>query len=287
MRVYFDYVPPFWASIGALSLCQGVVVLLPRTWSPAGLARLRSPLWALIPALSVIGFVAIGNAAERASATALTYIALAAVPLLAALALGWLMHGARPALALLVVPLFALAWADRGGLAGEGAGVTLTALSAVALGVLIAAVTPSRWLALGIVAMACLDTALVISDLLQAPNNALNAAHPAGGLPRLQAELFGSAAMGYGDLFVAGVFGGLLAVAGARAMQRRGAVLVALLAVAFDLLFFVVEELPATVPVALALAILLWASRHELNWAKARPIEQAQVSRSALARSTR
>jgi hypothetical protein len=223
----------------------------------------------LIPAISVVGFVAIGSVAEMASATALTYIALVAVPLLAALALGWLMHGARPLLVLFVPAAFALAWADRSGLAGESAATALSALSCVALGAMIAAVTPTRWLALGIVAMALADSALVISDLLQQPNNALNAAHPPAGLPRLQAELFGSAAMGYGDLFVAGVLGGLLAcveaegrdgtrrLAGAGTLQSRGALLVALLAIASDLLFFVVDELPATVPVAFGLLILL------------------------------
>jgi hypothetical protein len=218
--------------------------------------RLKSAWWALIPALSVIGFVAIGQADERGSATALTYVALIAVPLLAALALGWLMRGAAPALSLLVLPVFALAWADRGGLAGEGAAVALSALSCVALGALIAGVTPARWLALGIVAMAVADSALVIAHLLQQPNDALNAAHPVAGLPRLQSEAFGSAAMGYGDLFVAGLLGGLLAMGGDRARQSRGALLVALLAIAFDLLFFAVDELPATVPVAAALVIL-------------------------------
>jgi hypothetical protein len=226
------------------------------------MARLRSRLWALIPALSIVGFVVVGSLDEQGSAQALTYVALVAVPLLAALALGWLMHGARPGLALLVVPLFALAWADRGALVGQGAGVLLSALSCVALGALIAGVTPARWLAVGIVAMACADTALVVSNLLQAPNNALNAARPVGGLPRLQAEVFGSAVMGYGDLFVAGVLGGLLAAATGRSRQLTGALLVALLAVAFDLLFFLVDELPATVPVASALLILVGASRH-------------------------
>jgi hypothetical protein len=268
--------------------------------------RLHSRLWALVPALSVIGFVAIGLLAERASAQALTYIALVAVPLLAALALGWLMHGARPILALLAIPLFALAWADRAGLAGESAAVALSALSCVALGALIAGVTPARWLALGIVAMAVADSALVISDLLQAPNNALNVAHPLGGLPRLQSEVFGAAVMGYGDLFVAGVLGGLLACLPARAplggpsrvplrkgdtsegagssdrsWQLTGAILAACLAVAFDFLFFAVDELPATVPVAGALVILGVATRrHRLTPVGARPRRRAPAARA-------
>ncbi len=105
--------------------------------------------------------------------------------------------------------------------------------------------------------MALADTALVVSDLLQRPNNALNAAHPAAGLPRLQTAVFGSAVMGYGDLFVAGVLGGLLATAMGRRWQLRGAALTALLALGFDLLFFFVDELPATVPVALTLLVLM------------------------------
>jgi hypothetical protein len=251
---------PFWISIALLSLVQGTLVALPGVLAVDRLARLRSRRWALIPPLSVIAFVFVARAAEHASAQGLTYLALVAVPALAALALGWLLWGAsrrRRAWALLVLPLFALAWVDRSGLAGEGAALILTALSCVALGVLIATVTPARWLAAGVVAMAVADTALVVSDLLQRPNNALNAAHPAAGLPRLQSAVFGSAVMGYGDLFVAGVLGGLLAVTVGRSTQLRVARLTALLALAFDLLFFAVDELPATVPVATALIVMV------------------------------
>jgi hypothetical protein len=251
---------PFWLSIGVLSLVQGAVVAAPRAIGPLP-ARLRSRRWALVPPASVIVFVLVASAAERASADGLTY--------LAALALGLLAHRARPVYALAVPVLFLLAWADRGGLAADAAALALSALSCVALGALLAAVTPPRWLAAGVVAMALADTALVVSDLLQRPNNALNAAHPAAGLPRLQTDVFGSAVMGYGDLFVAGVLGGLLAcgAAGIRPAgaalplgpraQRRGALLTAVLAVCFDLLFFFVDELPATVPVAMAMIVTI------------------------------
>ena len=258
---------PFSISIAVLSLVQGALVAAPRAWDAGRLARLRGRRWALIPPASVIGFVLIAREAERASADGLTYLALVAVPVLSALALGWLAWYAeppRPRLALLVVPLFALAWADRGQPAGEASALALTALSCVALGALLAAVTPPRWLAAGIVAMAAADTALVASELLQKPNDALNAAHPAAGLPRLQSEVFGSAVMGYGDLFVAGVLGALLASAMGRSWQLRGAALAAALALCFDLLFFFVDELPATVPVALTL-LLLTARRRGLT----------------------
>ena len=251
---------PFSFSIAALSLAQGALVAVPRAWDPGRLARLRDRRWALIPPASIVGFVLIASLAERASADGLTYLALVAVPLLATLALGWLAWYAdppRPMRALLVLPLFALAWADRTGLAGEAAAVCLSALSCAALGALLAAVTPPRWLAAGIVAMAAADTALVVSDLLQKPNNALNAAHPAAGLPQLQSAVFGSAVMGYGDLFVAGVLGALLASAMGRRWQLRGAALTAALALCLDLLFFFVNEIPATAPVALTLLVLI------------------------------
>lgn len=253
---------PFWASIGLLSIAQAAIVALPSTRSvPSALERLRSPLWALVPAASVVGFVIVAQSAERGSADALTYLALLAVPPLAALALGWLARGARPGAAALVVVLFALAWAYRGRLGGDAAALVLSGLSCVALGALLGAVTPARWLAIGIVAMAIADSALVIAQQLQHPSSVLNAAHPAVGLPRLQAAIFGSASMGYGDLFVAGVLGGLLASQASRRVQLRGAVLVAAFAIAFDLLFFFVDELPATVPVAVALVTILLPSR--------------------------
>jgi hypothetical protein len=117
--------------------------------------------------------------------------------------------------------------------------------------------------------MALIDTALVVAHLLQAPNAVLNAAHPAAGLPQLQRVLFGSAAMGFGDLFIAGVVGAMLA--SRPAQQRRAAFLVAGLALALDLFFFVIDELPATVPVALALVIVdaisqrAWRPRRSLS----------------------
>lgn len=255
---------PFWISIALLSLAQGALVALPGTLRDALPARLRSRRWAIVPPLSIIAFVFVARAAEQASAQGLTYLALVAVPPLAALALGWLVWNAvRPRLprVLLVVPLFALAWADRTGLAGEGAAVLLSALSCAALGVLLATLTPPRWLGAGIIAMAAADTALVVSDLLQRPNNALNAARPAAGLPQLQSAAFGSAVMGYGDLFIAAVLGGLLAANFTRRAQLRAAALTALFALAFDLLFFFVDELPATVPVALALIVTVLTNR--------------------------
>jgi hypothetical protein len=246
----------FWASDAGLLAVQSAVVALPATRTPAWLAplarRSRSRWWALLPAGSIVAVVAAIGAAS-AIADGLTWLALVAIPPLAALALGSAMRGARLPLALLAPALFALAWSDRAGLAGESAGVALAALSCVTLGVVLVALAPHGWLKLGIVAMACVDAALVTAQLLQPANDVLNAAAPPAGLPQLQRALLGDALMGYGDLFVAGVFGALVAAEHGR--RGASALLVLALALAFDALFLVLDVLPATVPVALALLV--------------------------------
>jgi hypothetical protein len=233
-------------------------VAAPRAATLPLLDRLRSNWWALVPPLSIV--VAIGAISlDSASADALTYLALVAVPPLAAAALAWIARGGRPALALLVVPLFALAWAAGGSLGAQTAALALTALACTTLGWLLVCVVPPRWLKLGIYAMAAIDTYLVATNLLQEPNAVLNAVAPGGGLPRLQFISFGSAVMGFGDLFIAATLGALLA--SDRRLQLTGAALAVTLCLGFDLLFLLVDELPATVPIALTLAILEIAGR--------------------------
>jgi hypothetical protein len=247
------------SDVGLLILQAGVVAAPVAVSSVARLDRLRGRGWALVPLASIVVVVfAIRYVSD--TATGLTYLALVAVPLLAAAALGWALRGARPSAALLVIPLFALAWAARTSLTGQASAALLSALSCVTLGVLLAAVTPPVWLKAGIVLMAAADSWLVITDLLQAPNATLIAAYPAAGLPQLQTVLFGTVTMGYGDLFVAALLGAVLARA--VKLQRAAALLTLIIAALFDLLFLVVSELPATVPVALALIVVeLWQRR--------------------------
>jgi hypothetical protein len=244
--------PSFAVSIAILSLLQAALVALPGPLPTLPFGGLRSRWWALLPALSIVVVIAIVNF-DSDSATALAYLALVVVPPLAALALGALVQRARPIWALAALPLFALAWASPASLAGESAATALTALACITLGWMLVSVVPAFWLKLGVYAMAAVDTWFVASDLLQGPNAVLSAAAP-GGIPRLQAVHFGSAQMGFGDLFIAALFGCLLA--GSRRLQLAGAALVAILALSFDLLFFAVDTLPATVPVAAALALL-------------------------------
>ena len=244
---------PFAASTTVLTLSQATVVALPAVRRVSPLERLQGRVWAMILPGSVIAVVvAVGVASGTAQG--LTDLALVAVPPLAAAALAWAAGGSRRAFGAAAIPLFIVAWLDRRGLPGEGAALALSALSCVTLAVLLGMVTPGAWLRWGILLMALVDTALVVADLLQAPNNVLNAASPGGGLPQLQKATFGSAVMGYGDLFVAAVLGAVLA--SRASLQRRAALVAAAAGLAFDLLFFVVHELPATVPIAITLLVV-------------------------------
>ena len=242
---------------GLLALQAGMVAA-PRAASRVqGLQRFRARGWALVPIASIVLVIfAIRYVSDTANG--LTWLALIAVPILAAITLAWGMRSATPLAALGVIPLFVLAWAAKDSLAGQAAGAILSGLSCVTLGVLLAAVTPAAWLKVGILLMAGADVWLVASDLLQAPNATLGAAAPPVGLPQLQAEGFGTVTMGYGDLFIAAVLGAVLA--DRRKVQLSAALLTLALAGLFDLLFFFVDELPATVPVALALiCVEVWS----------------------------
>jgi len=242
----------FAAHNAVLLAAQAALVGLTGAGIPAWLQRYATARWALILPLSIA--VVVGAIALVPDvADVLTWVALILVPPGAALALGWAMRGARAPMALLAAPLLALAWAWQTSAAGELAGTALTALSCVTLGRLLAGAAPGSWLKAGIVAMAIVDAILVFSHNLQQPNAVLNAAVPAPGLPQLQYVSFGPASLGYGDLFVAGVLGGVLAAEGARAWAW--ALVTWVLAEAFTLFFYATDTLPATVPVAVALIV--------------------------------
>jgi hypothetical protein len=197
----------FFTSNAVLLLLQAALVALPGAGIPRQLERLRGPGWSLVLPLSIA--VVVGAiAAVPEVANWLSWLALVAIPPLAAAALGWAMRGARPG-----VPLL--------------------------------------WLEAGIVAMAIVDSILVFGNQLQAPNAILNAAVPAPGLPQLQYLQMPYSSLGYGDVFVAGVLGGVLAARGER--QWPVAVLVLGLSIAWDTLFWYFDTIPATVPVAAAL----------------------------------
>ena len=242
----------FLVANSVLVTTQAALVVLPARGVPAPLARFAGRGWALVLPLSIAVVVGAIEAEPRV-ADGLTWLALVAIPPLAVAAPAWATHGARTTAGLLALPLLALALLDTGGLAAAGAAAALTALSCVTLGRLLAGVVPGVWLKAGIVAMAVTDAILVFGDRLQGPNALLNAAVPAPGLPQFQYLDLHYASIGYGDVFVAGVLGGVLAAEGVR--QWPVALLVLGLSAGWDLLFLVTDTLPATVPVACALVV--------------------------------
>jgi prepilin signal peptidase PulO-like enzyme (type II secretory pathway) len=240
--------------VSSVCLCaaQAGTVALPCT-APTRV-RVRSAAWAIVPLASIVVAVVAVRAAAGA-ASMLTYLSLAAVPPLAALALARAVRWGRRGLALLVIPLFALAWIARDDIAGQAAAVVLSMLACVALAVLLTQVAPVRWLKLGILLTAVGDVAMIGAHYLQPAQHLLNFATPSFDLPAFQRVLFSGVVMGFGDFFLAALLGAVLAIEGRR-YQDRAALITFGLALLFDLLFVAIPVLPATVPVAVALLVV-------------------------------
>jgi hypothetical protein len=254
----------FWPSDVVLIIVQAALVIGPRPAAPSFLHRLRTGAWAWVLPISLGGTIAL-IAAFPGLAPSFTYLSLVALPVLAvpALVIPWLATWRGPVVGVAAAAvLFAVSWAAQGSMLGQGAALAITALSCTTLASYLCAVAPTRLLKVAIVVMAVLDAYLVFGQLLETPNTAINVASPGSGLPQLQFGAFGSALVGYGDLFIAATLGGVLVT---RRMRWRGAAVVLGCSAVFDLLFLVVGTLPATVPVAVALLILELVPR----WARA------------------
>jgi hypothetical protein len=243
----------FIAANSILISTQAALVAAPAAGVPRWLLRLGGRAWALILPLS-IAIVVAAIALVPEVANALTWVSLILIPPGAMLALGWAMHGAKPGYAAIAAVLFIFCWAETGTLLGDAAAAALTALSTITLGRLLAGLVAGVWLKAGIVAMAIIDAILVFGNQLQGPNATLNAAVPAPGAPQLQYLELHYASMGYGDVFVAGVLGGVLAAEGTR--QWPAALMVLVASALWDLLFFHFNTIPATVPDASVVVLL-------------------------------
>jgi hypothetical protein len=233
-----------------LDAAQALTIALPAAGVPAWLAWASGRGWALVAPLSVVLSVAAILIAS-ASADVLTWVAFLLVPPGCALALGWAAHGARPWLATLAAPALAIAIASPNDPSGRLARLVLIVGSCVTLGRLLAGATPLLFLKAGVLAMAAIDAVFIFGDLFGEQNAVFNAAAPAEGLPRLQVADIGDVSTDYGDFFVAGVVGGILAAE--RWNQPLAAVATFVAAQAFNQLFLVVDSLPGTVPPAVVL----------------------------------
>ncbi|HEV3376102.1 MAG TPA: hypothetical protein VG126_02365 [Thermoleophilaceae bacterium] len=249
-----------------LDAAQALCVALPAAGIPAFAKRLGGRGWALVAPLSVVVSV-VAIAAATASADVLTWIAFLLVPVGCALALGWAAHGARPGLALATVPLLAAALAAPDDALGRVARLILIVGSCVTVGRLLAGGAPLLYLKLGVVAMAVIDAVFIFGDLWGEQNAAFNAAAPAEGLPRLQVADIGDVSTDYGDYFVAGLVGGILAAE--RRPQALAALATLVAAQAWNQLFLVVDSLPGTIPPA---AVMLAFEVLDRRRARGRPV---------------
>jgi hypothetical protein len=240
--------------ISSVCLCaaQAGTVALPCT-APK-VARVKRAAWGLVPLASIV-FAVVALRTASSAADLLTYLSLAAVPPLAALALARGVRWGHRSLALLVVPLFGLAWVARSDIAGQVAAVVLSILACVALAVLLTQLAPIRWLKIGILLTAVGDVLMIGVHYLQPAQDLLNLATPGFDLPAFQRVLLSGVVMGFGDFFIAALLGAVLAAEGRR-YQDRAALLTFALALVFDLLFIAIPVLPATVPVAIALLVV-------------------------------
>ncbi|MGH2857801.1 MAG: hypothetical protein ACRDMJ_09980 [Solirubrobacteraceae bacterium] len=260
------------AAIPAAAL-EGAIVALPRAGALRRLRRLRSPVWAtLLPGSIAAG--TFGVLAIPSSASALVLAAAVTTPVLAALAVVFVTRARAPLLAVAVAA--GLASVAVAGPAGHVGSSVVTALACLTVGAALAAVIPARWLVIGVIAMAVVDAALLATGFGYHQTVLLAAASNAFHGPRFTGARIGATTIGSPDLFLAALVGACLS--GGRD-QLRTAALVTALAIACDSMLAPGVMLPATVPIALALAAVTWSRRRAERRIGSCPPPRPQTSR--------
>jgi hypothetical protein len=232
-------------------------VLVPRP--PATLSWLRArPVFGLIPLAGIGGGVLLLGNVEGGPEAAVD-LAAVATPL-AALG-GVVAHRVRW-LALATPVLYVIAWqaADDSRWA-EAAANGLIIGAAATFAWLTGLVAPRRALIAGILVATAVDVYQVLAEDVQPVSQALTAAQPAADLPRLQEVVWGTASMGWGDVFL-GALLGIVVARSSRLVLWTAAISCFVLHLAWGLLFHVLDVLPGTVPVAAALAVALAVERY-------------------------
>jgi hypothetical protein len=247
-------------SYWALNLVQAATVCLPGVARAGWLDALRSR-WLLIvgPAALAIGLTFLPRVAAVV-ANDLSLIALVFVPPLAAIGIAWAMRWRDLRLVPLIPVLVAVAWSAPDSPVGESAALLLVVLSCVALAVIVVAVIPPTVVKIGIVAWAAADLSLALSHgLVEASRAISRAVPPIAPQLQLQRVVIGGASMEYADLFLAATLGAILAAES----RNRGpaALVVAVVAMSMAVFLLVTDVIPATVPVAAALALEEFRSR--------------------------
>ncbi len=251
-----------------LAALQGALVFLPRPAGPR-LSPLRSPAWALmLPAALIVG--TFGVLGVPGGATGLAVLAAVTTPLLAVLAVVWVVRGSRRVW-LVALPLLGLAALTTHAWPAQLATTGLAALGCLTVGAALVRLTPLPWLAAGIFAMCIVDVVLLATGVGQPAAGLLEDALSHSPLPEFHRAQLGSMNRDYPDLVLAAVLGGVLAGNG---RQLTAAVLVAVLASANGLLFLVADMLPGTVPLGVAAVVVALLARRSA--AKRRPSSRRQ-----------
>lgn len=238
---------------------EGALVLLPQAAPFSRLARLRSPLWAaVLPGSIIVGTFGLIVLPWTASTTVM--LAAITTPLLAALAVVSVVRGRWAVLPVAVVADLLAVLA--GGWAAQWGASVVTALACLTIGAGLQRLIPARWMLAGVVAMSAADVILIAAGPGYHQTVLLAAAAGNFHGPSFIGARVGATTIGYPDLFLAALLGSFLA--GGR-WQRPGAILLALLVAAYDSLLSPGVLLPATVPIAATLIVVLairsWRSR--------------------------
>jgi hypothetical protein len=245
------------AACVSLAGAQGATVALPRTVVRLRRARL-GPWVAAVPPLGFAGVVLL-LAKWPDVAAGVSALGSVIVPVLAVVAIA-LLGRRRPGAWVAAVPVLliaAIVW--RGRLAGQIALLAIAALSAAACGTIGVTRTRAGVVAISLVAMAALDIVLLAGGRVQMATHALEHAHGAP-LPGFAEAHLAGWHIGYADLLVAGIAGGV--AAGNRRRQATLAALTLVLCIGEAALLATRHgSYPATPPVAVALVVALLAER--------------------------
>jgi hypothetical protein len=245
--------------------------MLPRANPLGRLARLRSPLWtAVLPGSIVIGTFGLLVAPSAAFIDVL--IAAVTTPVLALLAV--LFVARARAVMLVVASAAGCAALLATGLYRHLGTSVVTALACLMVGVTLHRLIPGRWLLIGFVAMSAVDIALLATGFSYHQTAVLAAASNNFHGPRFTGAHILSTTIGYPDLFLAALLGAF--VAGSRD-QLPAALLLVVLASAFDSLLSRGELLPATVPIAATLVtVCVYRLRRPARAPRPEPLSPAR-----------
>jgi len=248
--------PGFLIAYCSLAVLQGVLVMLPRAVGSTASARLRSPGWAaVLPGALMVG--TFGVLAVPHGAAGLAVLAGITMPVLVGVAVMGIVRGRR-GIWLAALPVLGTGAVALHSWPSDLATTALTALGCLTVGAALVRLTPLPWLAGGIAAMCVMDVALLATGVGQPAAHQLETALAQSALPEFHRAQLGSVTKDYPDLVVAAMLGSALA---GHARQLTAALLVAGFSSANGVFFLVADMLPATVPVGVAAAVVIWLER--------------------------